>query len=258
MHIRAAILAAMLLSCWPCALLAQTTKASQAHPLADPLLESEAFLSGHPDLRYRLLGLEKQKRGNLEDAFRFFQRAALYADKPSQGMVAEMLWTGRGTKTDKAMAYAWMDLAAERGYTIFAAHRERYWNELDRSERSRAIEIGQAVYAQYADVAGEARLAAALRRTRAQLTGSRTGFVHNLKIYIPGPGGFQEIDGSRFHDPKYWDPAEYRAWHDAVWMNPRIGRVSVGAVETLLDSSSNPAPAPAHGIPDRPEQPWNP
>ena len=68
------------------------------------------------DLRFRLHGLEEFKAGRHEDAFKFFQRASFYADKPSQGMVAEMLWNGQGVAKDPALAYAWMDLAAERGY----------------------------------------------------------------------------------------------------------------------------------------------
>ena len=45
-----------------------------------------------------------------------------------------------------------------------------------------------------------------LRNARRNATGSRVGFVGNLKIIVPGPTGEEVIDGSRFYDPKYWDP----------------------------------------------------
>jgi len=64
-------------------------------PTQDPVLLSAGFLSAHPDLRFRILALEKREAGKLEEAFRLFQRAAWYADKPSQAMVAEMLWFSR-------------------------------------------------------------------------------------------------------------------------------------------------------------------
>lgn len=63
------------------------------------------------------------------------------------------------------------------------------------------------------------------------MTGSRTGMAGNVKIYVPGPGGYQQIDGSKFYDPRYWDPEQYQQWHDAIWQAPRIGRVTVGEVE---------------------------
>ena len=31
----------------------------------------------------------------------------------------------------------------------------------------------------------------------------------------------------------YWDPIQNRAWHDSIWMKPRIGKVDVGAVEQV-------------------------
>lgn len=217
-------------------------------PTEDRLMITAGFLNGHPDLRFRLLGLEKHKAGDLPNAFRFYQYAAQYADKPSQGMVAEMLWNGQGVTADKALAYAWMDLAAERGYEGFVGLRERYWAALDESERSRAIEEGKALYARYGDDVAKPRIAAVLRRERSRVTGSRTGFTGSLRIIVPGAAGPEEIDGSRFYDERYWDPAQYQAWHDSVWMKPRIATVDVGEAQSV------PVPAPSR-IPEvRPAQ----
>lgn len=218
--------------------------ATAPDPTQDRLMLSAGFLSAHPDLRYRLHGLEEFKQGHYEDALKFFQRASFYADKPSQGMVAEMLWNGQGVSKDPALAYAWMDLAAERGYVGFLGLRERYWNALSEAERQRALDEGAALYAKYGDEAAQPRIATTLRRERKKITGSRTGFTGNVQIYIPGPNGFEQIDGSKFFDEKYWDPKQYQAWHDNVWMKPRIGRVSVGDLEQL------PAQQPASRIPD--------
>ncbi len=60
-----------------------------------------------------------------------FLRAARYADKPSQAMIAQMLWNGDGVPVDRVMAYVWADLAAERGYPAFIATREKFWSELN-------------------------------------------------------------------------------------------------------------------------------
>ena len=235
----------LLLAGWSGAAAAQSgQKPTHADPAIDPALMRAGFLSGHPDLRFRLLGLDEFKQGKMEDAFKFFQRAAYYADKPSQGMVAEMLWSGQGVAQDKALAYAWMDLAAERGYSTFLGLRERYWNALDEAERLLAVDEGQAIYSKYGDAAAKPRIATQLRRAKKQVTGSRTGSVGSLQIYVAGPGGFEQIDGSKFYEPKYWDPDKYQAWQDAIWMKPRIGRVSVGEVEAVGNGK-------AAGVPSR-------
>ena len=224
-----------------CASAQQGTSAPPPDPTSDRLMMSAGFLSAHPDLRYRLLGLDEFKHGRYEDALRFFQRASFYADKPSQGMVAEMLWNGQGIAKDPALAYAWMDLASERGYAGFLGLRERYWSALSETERKRALVEGEAVYAKYGDAAAQPRLATVLRRERRNITGSRTGFAGNVQIYVPGPGGFEQIDGTKFFDDRYWDPKQYQAWHDSIWMKPRVGRVSVGELENVQEGGKPPA-----------------
>lgn len=213
-------------------------------PAADPMMRAAGFLEAHPDIRYRLLGLDEYRNNNYADALRFFQRAAYYADKPSQGMVAEMYWSGQGIAQDRALAYAWMDLAAERGYQGFIGLRERYWNALDSIERQRALSEGEEVYARYGDAAAQERIARVLRRGHKKLTGSRTGFVGNVQVYVPTAGGFAQIDGSKFWDSRYWDPQEYRQWQDSVWMTPRIGRVDVGEFEQVREGSRVPPVKP--------------
>lgn len=222
-------------------------------PLEDRLMVTGGFLNGHPDLRFRLLALERREQNKQEEAFRFFQRAGFYGDKPSQAMVAEMLWNGTGTTQDKAQAYAWMDLAAERGYEGFLELRERYWAQLSEAERVAAVEHGQDIYARYGDEAALPRIAAVIRRERKKVTGSRTGFSSNLKIYVPGPAELEEIDGSKFYDERYWDPKQYQAWHDAIWKKPRVASVNVGDVETVPTPSSESRIPAVQPLIDAPE-----
>lgn len=191
-------------------------------PLQDPLMLRGEFLRAHPDLNYRSLGMDALQRGRSEEAFRLFQRAARHADKPSQAMVAEMLWQGRGVDADRVQAYVWMDMAAERGYPAFVAKREQYWDALDAAQREAAVESGRVMYAEYGDKVAKPRMAAALRRARLSTTGSRTGQqVGNLEISVAGPGLAPTlIEGTRFYDPTFWDPDLYQAWHDATWSRP--------------------------------------
>ena len=215
-------------------------------PTQDPLMITAGFLTHHPDMQYRIWGLEAYNKKHYEDAMRLFRRASFYADKPSQGMVAEMLWNGQGAAQNRALAYAWMDLAAERGYAGFLGLRERYWNALNEDERRRAVEEGQAVYAQFGDAAAKPRYESQLRRGRMKVTGSRTGYTGNLQIIVPGPAGDQTIEGSKFYDPRFWDADKYWAYTDQVWGRPRIGRVTVGEME----QAGNGGPPPSSRVPE--------
>lgn len=241
------ISSAILLAMLSASALSAQPKAPPPDPTNDPVMITAGFLTAHPDLRYRLTGLDKFKQQQFEDAFKFFQRASFYADKPSQAMVAEMLWDGNGTPQDRAAAYAWMDLASERGYRGFLGLRERYWAGLSEAERERALELGQAIYEKYGDDAAKPRIAKVLRRERSLMTGSRTGFAgSNLKIEVPGPAGSQSIDGSKFYDDRYWNPEKYQQWHDAIWENPMVGKVTLGEIEQVTNSPSRiPAVTPA-------------
>lgn len=202
-------------------------------PDEDPLLVTAGFLEHHQDLKYRMLGMEAYRQARYDDALRLFRRAGFFADKPSQGMVAEMYWKGQGAPRDPVQAYIWMDLAAERGYRGFLLLREQYWQALSEPERARVAEEGQAVYARFGDAAAKPRYAHQLRIGRSEMTGSRTGFDRGVKIEIPGPAGSQFIEGSKFYDERYWDAEKYWAWQDRHWMKPRIGRVTIGEIEAV-------------------------
>lgn len=212
----------------------------QSTTLKNPTLNAEmvrtGFLVSHPDLRYRELGMEARDAGRYEEALNHLKRAARHADKPSQAMIAEMLWKGEGVPQDRAMAYAWMDLAAERGWQQFLVWREQYWSQLDELERERAIRDGQVLVAEYADEVARPRIDGVLRKARAQITGSRTGFFSGgLKVLVPGPGNHTHmIDGAEFYDDRFWNPEKYAAWHDEVWR--RSGKVGVGEAEHVPDS----------------------
>lgn len=211
---------------------AASAQAAEPRPIAGPTAEQveAGFLTGHPDLRHRQRGMDLYQRGRYAEAMRSFQRAASYADKASQAMLAEMLWTGTGVAADRPMAYVWIDLAAERGYPGLVVIRERYWNALDETERTIARRDGPALQARYHDGVAKPRLAAVLRRTRGQMTGSRTGYTGNpLRIISPSGFGEATIDGNQFFDDRYWDPAQYQAWHDEIWTRPVQGRVEVGS-----------------------------
>lgn len=115
------------------------------------VLQSHEFLVYHPDLRFRGLGMQARERGRHEEARIDFRNAARYGDKLSQAALADMLWNGQGGPADRALGYAWMDLAAERGTEWLVVQRERFWEALSADERERAVREGRALYAEFGD-----------------------------------------------------------------------------------------------------------
>lgn len=198
------------------------------------VLNDAGFLASHPDLKWRREGQAALLDERRSEAFTYFKRAARYADKASQAMMAEMLWTGTGVPMDRPLAYAWMDIAAERAYVPFVAKREQYWNALDEAGQARAIEIGRPLFKEYRDAVTQRRLERKLEDAKRHVTGSRVGFVGRLTIVIPGPGGVPiDIDGERFYDDTYWEPDQYWAWQDSIWNEPNIGTVNVEPLEVV-------------------------
>lgn len=210
-----------------------SVRAEEGVTAEDAIMSSEGFLSYHPDLRYRLAGLSDYRDGKYTEALADFKRAARFADKPSQGMLGEMLWKGMGTPVDRPAAYIWMDLAAERGYKMMLVKRENFWAEMTAAERQRALEIGDAMYLEYADEFAKPRMEARLRKARMKMTGSRTGFVGSLQIEIPTPNGSRTIDGTTYYQDQFWKPYQYWRMQDGDWKEFGEGRVDIGEIQAV-------------------------
>lgn len=215
-----------------------SAKESDKAPGIDPAVMTEGFLAAHPDLRWRGEGIRAYDADAHVLAANYFRRAARYADKASQAMLAEMYWRGIGVDQDRVLGYVWMDLAGERLYRDFIVMRERYWNELDERERAAVIERGEAVYAEFGDAVAKPRLDTILRRERRRTTGSRTGFVGNLTI-IPNSGPLggtgMTLSGEQYYAKEYWEPEHYWQLQDEIWNAPPRGRVDASDLQPVRE-----------------------
>lgn len=200
-----------------------------------------SFQTYHPDVRYREQAMKLYREGRYEQALSRFERAARYADKPSQAMIAEMYWQGLGAPVDRVLAYAWMELSAERDYPDLVRFRDRYWEQLSEDERAQARVRGQGVLDEYGDVVAQPRLEAWLRRGLMNVTGSRTGYTGGaLQVTAHSTSGqAYSFHGHEYYADSYWRPREYWRLQDQIWRAPARERVDVGAPETV--PSSDPA-----------------
>lgn len=198
---------------------------------------TDGFFQAHPDLRWRSIGLGEYREGRYPEALNSFKQASSYADKFSQSMVAHMYWDGLGTAVDRALAYAWMDLAAERMYHDFLYQREMYWSMLDEAQRADAVVRGQPIFEQYADRLAKPRMEEQLLKVRTTITGSRTGFV-GAGLYVQprtGPAAGEQIPGGIMYAPEYWEPEQYWCTQDSYWSKPQGGNVDVGSPVQVQD-----------------------
>lgn len=199
---------------------------------------------GHPNEYWRLQAADAASQKRWSDAFELFRRAARYADKYSQHRVSLMYWHGVGVAKDRALAYAWADLSAERMYPQFVLQREKMWLQLSEAERAEAVAKGQAVYDEFGDHVAKKRFTDAMAHAKRQVTGSRTGSVGNLAVTSPGAGnsltGLGGPSVGEIYADARWDEERYWKVEDALWKN---GSVNVGELETV-DSAKASAPAP--------------
>jgi hypothetical protein len=239
---------------------AHATEKGTLGALDREVMNTPVFLKHHPDVRWRFEGLEALEAGDRKIAFRHFVRAARYGDKMSQAMVAEMHWLGIGTRADRPLGYAWMDLAAERLYEPLLVKREIYWRSLSAAAQARALEVGRAVYDEYGDDVALPRLKQLLDRGRRSMTGSRVGSQVGTQTIYPGSGAsivtvaansgfagpFESRQGLGFSisgdgnrvlrhwDPRFWDMRRYLAWKEAELdfdLSIRSGTVEVRPIK---------------------------
>jgi hypothetical protein len=146
---------------------------------------------------------------------------------------------GQGVVADPARAYAWLDLAAERGYAEILVRREQVWEQLDAAQKHEAIAIGKTLYAEYGDAVAKPRLERELLTAYRRATGSRTGFTADYVEVARGcPGGGPEILSrmckvGEYYDRVYWNPDLYWQAEDALWN----GTVTVGPLEPAAGDS---------------------
>ena len=226
-------------------------------PLQDPYVQktlramNDASTWYHPDLFGEYAGMRRYTHHQYKEALKYFEVGAYYADKLSQLSIGLMHLNGEGVPKDAALAYAWIDLAAERGYPDFVATRDRIKNELTPAQLEQAQTLRAQLAQKYADAVAKPRMEHQLHLGAAQMTGSRTGFdsgvqhaavkqncgggatIGGVSVPVAGCGGNDIYAKSR------WQPDEYFASRDAQWK----ATVSVGKLEETGAASAAPAPA---------------
>lgn len=169
--------------------------------------QTPGLLAARPDIRWRIAGEQARAEGRHDEAYERFQRAARYGDKQAQAILARMHHSGNCAQRNRAIAFAWMALAAERGDAAHTRLRDRYWQQLVKAERARANVELASLRAEYGDQRAGPRLRRSIRMARHQATGSRLGYAGALEV--TATNGARDTSGTSlsgldYYDEKYW------------------------------------------------------
>src|SRR5580765_1206576 len=139
----------------------------------------------HPDKFGMTVGTRRYVHGDYRGALHYFEIGAYYADKFSQLSLGLMHMNGEGTNKDLVTGYAWLDLAAERGYPEFVVTRDRFRSELSPAQLEQAVVVRNKLATRYADAVAKPRLIVQLHQGQMNLTGPHTGFRWDLGEWDP-------------------------------------------------------------------------
>jgi hypothetical protein len=234
-------------------------------PMQDPAIQKVLRAMGtastwyHPDLFGEFAGMRHYEHHQYQDAYKYFEIGAYYADKLSQISIGLMHLNGEGAPKDPVTAYAWIDLAAERDYPDFVATRDRIKATLTPQQLEQAMALRKTLGARYGDEFAKPRMAQQLRFGMEQMTGSHLGFDSgNIHLSVKQNCGAGVVVGGQsvaeagcgsdaIYAKERWDPKLYFDARDRQYK----ATVTVGKLNSVTSTpgSAPPAapPAPVEG-----------
>jgi TPR repeat protein len=174
----------------------------------------KTYTGGHPDVVNEFAGMHRYAAGDYAGAMKSFLIAASYADKPSQLSIGLMYLNGQGVQKDPATAWAWISIAAERGYPQFVTTRDDLWLQLKSGQRQRAKATEQQLDAQYGDAVAQPRMLQALQQSAADTGGAKTNADASMDKFCVQNKAAACAD---LYAKWFWDPNNYFAGRDAAW-----------------------------------------
>jgi uncharacterized protein len=174
----------------------------------------KTYAEGHPDIINEFAGMHRYASGDYAGAMKSFLIAASYADKPSQLSIGLMYLNGQGVQKDPATAWAWISVAAERGYPQFVSTRDDLWRQLDAEQRQQAKAAEQQLYTQYGDPVAQPRMLQALQQSQANVDGANTNANASMDKFCAQNKAAACAD---LYAKWFWDPKNYFAGRDAAW-----------------------------------------
>jgi hypothetical protein len=161
------------------------------------------------------------QNGNHAQAFEDYEESAHWGNKLSQFNLGTMYYNGVHVSRDPARAWAWVKLAAERGYQQLIDMEQAIWSELDATDRDRAERIlERELLPEYGDAAALPRMERFVNRRYRSATGSRLGGVAGSNPVLVQPRDQVQATGDVYYRDDNWRVERWleqeAAWFDAM------------------------------------------
>lgn len=192
-----------------------------------PSAAAQSYAEHTPGNRYLVEASRSYRARQFVSAKSKFTAAARWADKLAQFNLGVMNYHGHGVAQDSARAWAWLTLAAERGYPEMVEMADLVYEELTAAQKVRGRRILESeLLPEFGDAVAIERTAQRMDRERRRATGSRTGFIGNLVVFDRSG---RSRSGEEFFRAEAWD------FRQIVELETRIFRAISGGYVTLGD-----------------------
>jgi hypothetical protein len=199
--------------------------------LATSPVNAQSYAEHTPGFQSTVEGSRSYRAGHYQGALSRFKAGARWADKLAQFNVGVMHYHGHGVARDPARAWAWLSLAAERGYPEMVEMADSVAAELNEAQQARGRRILETeLLPVYGDEVAIERTAQRMERERRQATGSRTGFVGNL-VVIDRSG--RNRSGDEFFRAEAWDFRQIVELETRIFRALADGSVTLGDLEII-------------------------
>jgi len=171
-------------------------------------------------------------------AARYYRLAAHWADKLAQFNLGILYVNGDGVARDPLRGWAWIRLAAERGYPKYARVANDLWARFDAEQRRAAQAIvDEELEPEYGDAVAIERTVREMRREREQAVGGGSRVGVNRTLYVTGRDG-QWTRGGQFYDPARWDFRQIVAFETRLQRALGGGEVILRDFKTIDDDEA--------------------
>lgn len=193
-------------------------------------------------------GRQKYQSGNFTAAFWHYTNAAVWADKFAQYNIGVMYLRGEGVEFDAVRGWAWLELAAERGYPDMVRAADDLYELLDEEQRAAGERIlREELLPDYGDATRVPATARRMERERRKATGSRTGSEAMLSFLRVYDGSGISRRGDEYYAAAKWDferivRFETQLMKDLANAGATLGEFRI--IEDELDDEQTPPQEP--------------
>lgn len=202
-----------------------------------PSDRTRPYIEHAPSTESLVRATDAYRAGQFGRAMDHYLGAARWADKFAQYNIGIMHLRGEGVEFNPVRGWAWLEVAAERGYPQFRQSADALWDLFNEEERQAARTIFEEEIApRYGDETTFQRTEREMRFRKGDATGSRLGsrgMLQMLRVYETQD---TQRDGVEYFAPEKWDFATLARYETALMQSIAEEQVEIGELE--LDDES--------------------